>query len=285
MTPWNLSHRLHGELPFYTVEAHGLTIYEQGAHVASWHRPNGDPVFFMSQSSHFEPGKPIRGGIPLVFPWFGPRADDPAAPAHGFARTRDWFFEGFSQDGSSSTVEFSLASDEATKAIWPHDFEARYSMTAVPDELKFHFSVRNTGSQPVRFEAVLHTYFVVQDVREIEIEGLEGSEYLDKLSGQSIRQQGRIRFTEETDRVYNATSGNFIIHDPGLRRRILINTDSPSTVVWNPWVAKAQRLPDFGDEEWPGMVCVESGVIGDDRRDVPPGEELSFTVIYKVRDI
>lgn len=33
----------------------------------------------------------------------------------------------------------------------------------------------------------------------------------------------------------------------------------PDTVVWNPWSEKAKALPDFGDDEHPNMISVESG--------------------------
>lgn len=33
----------------------------------------------------------------------------------------------------------------------------------------------------------------------------------------------------------------------------------PDTVVSNPWQEKARDIPDFGDDEFPNMICVESG--------------------------
>lgn len=30
-------------------------------------------------------------------------------------------------------------------------------------------------------------------------------------------------------------------------------------VVWNPWADQARELGDFGDDEYPNMLCVEAG--------------------------
>ena len=110
------------------------------------------------------------------------------------------------------------------------------------------------GDDAVPFEEALHTYFAVRDVRAIEISGLAGTDYLDKVGGTTPRNQGPepIRFTAETDRVYVNTQAACTIHDPGTRRRIVVRKSrSNATVVWNPWVDKARAMPDFGDDEWP----------------------------------
>ena len=48
-------------------------IYVQGAHVTHWAPRGRRPVPFVSSKSLFEPGKAIRCGVPIIFPWFGPR--------------------------------------------------------------------------------------------------------------------------------------------------------------------------------------------------------------------
>ena len=71
------------------TDAATAEIYLQGAHVAAW-QPAEHPVLFMSAKSHFEAGKAIRGGVPLVFPWFADRTGGLPGAAHGFARTLPW---------------------------------------------------------------------------------------------------------------------------------------------------------------------------------------------------
>src|SRR5580693_3822718 len=77
-------------------------IYLQGAHIAHWTPRGHKPVLFMSSRSFLEPGKPIRGGVPIIFPWFGPRSDGKPGPMHGFARTVPWSVEsaGLPSDGA-----------------------------------------------------------------------------------------------------------------------------------------------------------------------------------------
>src|SRR5215213_7806568 len=65
-------------------------VYFQGAHVTHYRPRGAAPVLFTSARSRFARGEPIRGGVPVIFPWFGPHPSDPSAPAHGWARTSSW---------------------------------------------------------------------------------------------------------------------------------------------------------------------------------------------------
>jgi glucose-6-phosphate 1-epimerase len=79
------------------------------------------------------------------------------------------------------------------------------------------------------------------------------------------------------------TTDAVTIADPGKQRRIRIEKDhSHTTVVWNPWIARAKAMPDFGDEEWPGMMCVETCNVGDAAVTVPPGKSHVMTTLISV---
>jgi glucose-6-phosphate 1-epimerase len=256
-----------GSLPkvVVTSDLASAEIYLQGAHLTKFQPRGAKPVLFMSEESQFDAGKPIRGGVPVIFPWFGPRAGSPDSPAHGFARTRAWELEscGVEADGSIHAV-FSLAGDDATLRLWPHPFELRMSFVIGPT-LEMDLDVRGAGSA-FSFEEALHTYFQVGDVRRVSVDGLENAEYLDKVD--SFRRKTQppepIRITGETDRVYLNTRSTCIVRDPVLERTITVEKEnSGTTVVWNPWINKARAMPDFGDEEWPRMLCVETANVGD----------------------
>jgi len=241
-----------GGLPLIRVESANSTaeIYPLGAHITRFQRRNEPPLLFMSDASEFEVGKPIRGGVPVIFPWFGPRD---GMPAHGFARSAVWDIRASQvlADGSVM-IHFRLPTEDP--------FEVDYIVT-VGDTLTMELTVTNTGSSDFNFESCLHTYFQIGDIHQISVTGLNGIRFLDSLIGkESTETAESIRFTSEVDRVYQNTSDDVEIHDPVLRRIIRVRkSGSKSTVVWNPWIAKSQRMPDFRDDEYLQMVCVESG--------------------------
>jgi D-hexose-6-phosphate mutarotase len=258
-------------------------IYLHGAHVTAW-QP-ADHVLWMSRASQWNAAKPIRGGVPICFPWFGPHASDASAPSHGFARLRDWtLVEARDGDRGETLLTFELTPEASPPAAWPHAFVATYRVS-VGRSLILSLEVRNTGQEPFTFEEALHTYFAVRDIREVEIRGLEHADYLDKVGGTTKRNQGPdpIRFSGETDRVYLNTTAMCTVHDPGQDRWIEVRkSGSEATVVWNPWVAKARAMADFGDDEWPEMVCVETGNVDVHAVTLAPGERHVMNAMIDV---
>ncbi len=199
--------------------------------------------------------------MPLVFPWFGPRAGHPESPAHGFARIRPWRVESCDvrADGSVRLV-LTLSSDDQSLHHWPHSFALRL-IVIVSRSLDITLEVRNLSQQSVDFEEALHTYLRVGDVRQAYVEGLDGLDYVDKVDAAKRKTQPQmpIRFTGETDRVYLKATKSCVVHDPVLKRIVTVEKEgSNATVVWNPWIAKAKAMPDFGDDEWPEMLCIEA---------------------------
>src|SRR5215831_4925161 len=143
-------------------------VYLHGAQMTAW-RPAGlDEVLFLSRKSHWQDGKAIRGGIPVCFPWFRAKVDDPKAPAHGFVRTKEWRIDSIAAGpGDSVSVRLSTESDESTRRWWPFDFRLEYQIM-VGRELKLELTMRNTGQSQLRFEEALHTYFSVGNAEETE---------------------------------------------------------------------------------------------------------------------
>jgi len=190
-------------------------VYFQGAHLAAWH-PAGtrQPVLWASRKSLFEPGKPIRGGVPVCFPWFGPNAADSSAPLHGFARVLPWTLVG-AGEVQTGAVRLTLElAGEAMSASWPHRFAIRHHVT-ISSTLRMELEVRNTGGASFTFEEALHSYFGVADVRAASLTGLEGTEYLDKVAGLARCRQAAepVRFDAETDRIYLDTRAACVIRD------------------------------------------------------------------------
>ena len=268
-----------GELPMLKVSTAWSTaeIYLQGAHVTHFGKKNEPPLLFLSQCSRFADGQPIRGGIPVIFPWFGARE---GLGQHGFARVKAWELKEFAPapDGSVS-VRFRLPDCPEASAFSP--FSVDYIVT-VSDSLNLELLVTNKSeTDEFVFENCLHTYFEVASINGISISGLKGVTYLDKVVNfaQKTENDNAIRISSEVDRIYLNTPGTVEIVDSGLKRRIRVEKQaSLSTVVWNPWVAKAQQMPDFGNEEYERMVCVESGNVGSNQIRLPPGESSRLMV-------
>jgi len=260
------------------------TIALQGAQLIGWDLRGEESVIWLSPAARFAPGKSIRGGVPVCWPWFGSHATEPSFPAHGFARTSSWGVTAAQQlpDGSTR-LTFRLIQSEQTRALWPYpsDLELHITVGAV---LEMDLITRNTGVQPIVIGNALHTYIEVSDVRDIAILGLDGCSYIDKVrGGERKRQAGPVIIAAEVDRIYLASTGDCVIEDPGLKRRILISKrGSSSTVVWNPWIDKAERLGDLGEDGYLRMVCVESANAADDVVTVAPGDEHHLWVRYQV---
>lgn len=255
-------------------------IYAHGAQLAHWQPAGTAPVIFMSAESAFEDGKAIRGGVPVCFPWFGPRE---GRGAHGFVRNRTWRVAEVREIDGAVLAKFETASDDATRALWPHDFTARLCFT-VGTALTMDFEVTNTSSAAFTISEALHTYFAVGDARRTVVSGLEGAEYRDfpDRTGLTL-QDGPIRFTAETDRVFVNTAATCVLEDPVLGRRIIVEkTGSNSTVVWNPWIAKSAALADFGDDEWMRMVCIETANAFENSVTVEAGATHRMTVRVSV---
>ena len=235
-------------------------IYLHGAHVSHFQTVGNQPLIWMSARSLFTHDKAIRGGVPICWPWFGPHPSDVSKPAHGFARSRDWTLtETATLHDGRTRIVLTLTSDAATFLLWPHAFALRYTII-IGQTLELDLRVDNLSDQPFVFTEALHTYLTVGDVRQIRISGLSGTTYADKVrQSQRFTDHGDIVFTDETDRVYLQTTTPCTVHDPLLTRKIVVSkTGSQATVIWNPWIAKAKAMTDFGDDEWPGMVCVET---------------------------
>jgi len=260
------------------------TIFLQGGHLASWVPRRQHPVIWLSPMAIFAKGRPIRGGVPVCWPWFASHTAAPDFPFHGPARTSLWeVAETAELDDGATFLALRLPVSETIQAVWPHQTPVEIRFT-VGNTLEIELITRNDGTEPVVIGQALHTYFRVGDVRKISIHGLDGCPYIDKLDdGPHKQQQGAVEISSEIDRIYLDSGGDCQIDDPSLKRRISINKrGSHSTVVWNPWVDKAAAMPDMGVGCHANMVCVETANSADDVATIAPEEEHKLWVRYSV---
>ena len=254
----------------------------QGAHVMTW-TPHGEqPVIWLSRAAQFAPGKSIRGGVPICWPWFGPHASDAKLPGHGYARTVPWeVMASRSLPDDRTVLVLRLVENDATRKQWPHTTPVEAHIT-VGATLEVELVTRNSAGAPVTIGDALHTYFEVSDIREVKIHGLGGCPYLDKVDGGNRKQQqGPVTIGSEVDRIYLESTADCLIEDPRWQRRIRISKrGSGSTVVWNPWIEKAAKMGDFGSRGYLNMVCVESANAAEDVVTVAAGGEHRLWVRY-----
>jgi glucose-6-phosphate 1-epimerase len=255
------------------VEAQGAQaeIALQGGHVVRYGRVDAPPVLWASRQAIYAPGKAIRGGIPICWPWFGPHPDDLAKPQHGIVRTAMWQLRATGMVGDAIWVRLGITDSAATAAIWPHAFDLELTVT-VGIQLDVALTARNRGDSSFSCGGALHSYFAVADATTIAIEGLARTRYRDKVVGGEHFQEGPVTIASEVDRVYRDTTATCTIVDSVLKRRIVVaKAGSRTTVVWNPWIEKARQMADYAADEYRQMVCVETANADEDLSFLPPG--------------
>jgi glucose-6-phosphate 1-epimerase len=260
------------------------SICLQGAHLMTWTPKGQQPVIWLSSAAKLAPGKSIRGGVPVCWPWFGPHAKQASFPGHGFARTVLWEVIGTKalKDGGT-WLAFRLLPTDATRAQWPHPCELVLQIV-IGKTLDMDLGTLNTGKESITIGDALHTYFEVSDVSKVAIHGLDGIPYIDKVGGSTQKQQaGPVSIYHEVDRIYFNTDHDCVIKDPAWQRRIRITKlGSHSTVVWNPWIEKANKMGDLGENGYLNMLCVESTNAADDVVTIAPKQEHHLWVCYSV---
>jgi glucose-6-phosphate 1-epimerase len=261
------------------------TVYLHGAHVATWTPRGHHPVLYLSPRSHFEPDQPIRGGVPICFPWFGPRSDGQPGPMHGFARLAEWTLENAQlRPGGAVELSMTLDPNDASRQLGFDAFHLRYRVV-IGTTLEMELEVHNLSSHPFHFEEALHTYFSVGDINKVGITGLGGTTYIDKTDAFKQKTASeRILITKETDQVHLDTTGTCEIADAAWKRTIRIEkSGSNTTVVWNPWIEKNKTLADMPPDDWQHMLCIETVNAAGNAVQLPPGEVHKMKAAISVK--
>ena len=276
-----------GGLPIIAIDTGRATarISVYAGQLLSW-RPTGqaEDLLFLSDQAYYAPGKAIKGGVPICWPWFGPDPEGKGRPGHGFVRNRPWELRGTTAlvDGSVQ-VRLGLTDSDETRAIWPHAFDLELQIS-VSDTLGMTLVTRNQGSDSFMLSQALHSYFRVGDIGQVQVHGLDGKTYIDKMDGGNEKtQSGGLAIGGEVDRIYTGVDADLAIEDPAFGRRIEIAaTGSTSAVVWNPWAATAAAMADLGDQDYQQLLCVETANAGPDVISVPAGGEHRLAVTYRL---
>ncbi len=267
-----------GQLPGFQINGRqaSLTVLQQGAHVIECSLPGTAQILYLSPKSRFEPGEPIRGGVPLVFPWFGQKRGQPSAVTHGFARTMEWALvdAGVDRDGAAY-ARFLSKDNPHTRSHWPFPYSLELELHA-REGLQLELTVRNPGSHSFSCEMAFHTYLAVSDLLKVRVHGLENISFLDNdeglrrkpATGQPITFDG-----VSIDRVYTSAPSTCWIDDLNWNRRLTIQQGGTNTtVVWNPGSDSNEAYPDLSCDSWKHFLCIESACAKEDAFRLHPGQ-------------
>ncbi|EDO32295.1 predicted protein, partial [Nematostella vectensis] len=164
-----------------------------------------------------------------------------------------------------------------TRSMWDHRFRLTYQVTVERQKLSTRLTIENKDTKPFDFTTLLHTYFRIPDVTKTTVTGLRGASYVDKLQNGDICKETRdfVQVDCHTDRVYMDTASSHRLSNSPCDGDIIIDKHNlPDTVLWNPWEEKAEKMSDFGNDEYPNMLCVEAGYVSK-RFLLQPGESFN----------
>jgi len=243
------------------------TIALQGAHLMSFQPSGQREMLWVSPQCVLEAGAPIRGGIPLCLPWFGPK--EGGSMLHGFARIMPWTLVAVEACANGATrVVLELEGDPSTCAQWPYAFRFRLEFM-VGSTLNLAFSAENRSQQGAPLAFAFHTYFAVPNVADARVAGLEDKTFIDKMD-KLVRkvQHGEVAVSAPIDAVFldvpavqtlKTTAGS-----------VQIESNSHCAVVWNCWT-NDKNIADIGEGNHAGYICVERCDVADYAITLPAG--------------
>ncbi|CCQ11018.1 Aldose 1-epimerase [Pseudoalteromonas luteoviolacea B = ATCC 29581] len=253
------------------------TIFLQGAQLTEFTPKGQAPLIWVSSDEDYQLGKPVRGGIPICWPWFGVHPDS-TMPIHGVARKLDWQLEQVEEHNDTVIIRLSLSMSLVEEKYWPHKSELRVEFV-LSDTLRVNLINKNVGTDTFMFTQALHTYFPTSDIKKTFVDGLQGAQYIEFGEG-PYAQSEHVHFARETDMVYTEVKPVQWIHTPeGIIE--VAREHSSSCVLWNPWIEKAKRLSNFKNDEYLTMLCLEATNVMNDAVSLAPNETHTLSTMLR----
>ncbi|AWB67695.1 hypothetical protein C2869_15165 [Saccharobesus litoralis] len=224
------------------------------------HKNHKAPAIFLSDKSHLNDKKSLRGGTPICWPWFNKHPSRDDVPNHGLVRSIHWQLLSHQCDNGVVELTLSPVIDQAYKNYVPEGVTVTQTLT-FSDSVEIELVSENKSKQNFEFSAALHTYFNVGDIRETEVRGLAQSQYIALKNDWQPEDTPKVyKFREETDRIHLDKPELVRIYSP-VQNYELYQSGHNSVVVWNPWQALAQNTPGLEGDCWQEMLCIEPGAI------------------------
>lgn len=247
-------------LELRSADGSSAVVLLQGAQVVSWLTPDGKEQLYLSPECGFEPGQAVRGGVPVIFPQFNARGP---LPRHGLARTATWTLDAQHVVGDDALLVMRWASDESTRAVWPHEFVLELTVRIGGERLDLELDCLNQGDEPLSFTGALHTYLRVTDVEAAHLQGLQRLRYENAATGgDRLETADEVEISEACDRIYFHARKPLLLTD-GQGPRAIEQAGFEDVVLWNPWEEGAKALADLPDEDFRRFLCVEAACIGE----------------------
>jgi len=232
-----------------------------GAHVLSY-IPVRDrrERLWISPLTKLDQSKPIRGGIPICWPWFGDapvqfNAITEHLPPHGFVRSQLCELVSV-REINSGCDQIVLKPKHYPFKELQLNLELEIVIT-VSDSLSIELVTQNIGFKSAIYFAALHSYFQIDSIENVKLNGID-SEYIDKT--QSMKCMPAVhnyRIDSETDRIHLNDSPDIDIVTPTFTTHIT-SQGHDSIVVWNPWEQLSKAMHDMTDEGYKQMICIET---------------------------
>jgi len=252
-------------------------IFLQGAQLTEFTPAGKKPLIWVSSEEDYQEGKSVRGGMPICWPWFGVNSN-PDWPIHGVARTSLWRADEVTEQDEQIKVSLTLPMAQVDESYWPHKSKLKVEFV-LTTKLEVRLTTTNLSNQTITFTQALHTYFPTPAIAETQVDGLQGSKYIEFGEG-PFDQNELVGFARETDMVYTqAADTQRIITPDGIIE--VGRENSSSCVLWNPWIEKSKRLSNFADDEYHTMLCLEAANVMDDSAVVAPGESHTLTTTIR----
>ena len=257
------------DLPCYLLSFGEATavVSRYGGQVLSYQPSPGQELLWISPLAVWQQQQPIRGGVPVCWPWFGP-ADSKLNPAqlslpnHGLVRTRHWTLQQSNVSAEYCELCLSIAVEE-----FPYqtkDMPTKLAESAKTAELRLtlrltatSLSINLSCEQPLLQQAALHSYFKIDNLAHTQVNGI-GEHYRDKvLQNRLVVADPELRFNKEIDRIYRHAEAELTLNN-ALHQVAIKQQGFDSTVVWNPGEARSAAIADLANDSYQQFVCVES---------------------------
>ncbi|MDO5646096.1 MAG: D-hexose-6-phosphate mutarotase [Dermabacter sp.] len=283
--PPSIRREKHGEADALVVTtAHSrLVMYLSGAHIVSWVPDGGEDLLWLSPLASTRPGTSVRGGVPLIGPWFGSGVSGAESPAHGWLRTAPFALE-WAREEADGSVSLSLVTGGVPASVDPRWALAEVRLVVrVGQTLDLDLTL-TAGASPIEVEAAFHTYFAVREIQDVELSGLADAPFVDTRNDRTPGVIAREPFTFRGPTDLVMTSGApLTLTDPGLRRDVeILPREATRTVVWTPWREGTANFTDIPEDQWNAFVCVETAISEDGRARLAPHESARLGVRYSL---